>query len=109
MEETDRRRDSAVLTAYAELERLLLLECDLMDDRALNRYLAKNPINAWTTPNRNFPNPLFTTTANGIALNRTISPESKPDLANSMIELIEAKLWAYFNRPSNSNRPAKSA
>ena len=78
------------------------ITCDLTDDRALHQYLLKNPIQAWTTANKDVPIPLFITSASGIALNRNIPSETKPVLANSMLELIEAKLWSYFNRSSKA-------
>ena len=78
------------------------ITCDLTDDRALHQYLLKNPIQAWTTTNKDVPIPLFITSASGIALNRNIPSETKPVLANSMLELIEAKLWSYFNRSSKA-------
>ena len=75
------------------------IDCDLGNPRALRRYLLENPVHAWTTPNGEVPLPLFTRTGDALSLNRQVGENVKPELADAMIELVEAKLWAYFNRP----------
>lgn len=72
---------------------------DTNDRSALQQYILRNPIQAWTTPNAAVPTPLFARQGDQLLLQCELSDAERAAGAKIMLDIVEGRLWSYFNRP----------
>jgi superfamily II DNA or RNA helicase/diadenosine tetraphosphate (Ap4A) HIT family hydrolase/HKD family nuclease len=78
------------------------LEVDVDDSAALRGYIRRNPIAALTGSERRVQSPIFSWGSQSLSLVRPVPESSREVVSGLMLEIVEARLWSYFNRPGKT-------